>query len=448
MVFRMAGNNGVAGRRIFTRVTAALLALIVTLQSGCVSLPEAPVVPETRHQASVGKVAVVAAVQAPEVKFEGFVHGKGEGAVQGAGNTFGGCMRMFSGGGCSGDMCGVVVILGLVACAVVTPVGAVVGAVAAPSAKEVDANKAKLTAALEAKMIQEALRDKVVAAAIANRGQQVTAASGTPQAAAQPADYRSFAQDGIDTVLEVAMTKIATTGSGINPPLALSLEARSRLIRTSDNRVIFSADYVFFGGKMTLSEWSANQGERFVRALNTGFETLGSHIYDNAFLLYPFPSRIAEGNAGTLLPSGAFGLLPIYPTAKGVLAKDDFLSDRYTKVDSVQPTLHWQSFPRPSDVESAPGDMGRVKNVRYDLVIAREYNWAPSEIVYRGVGLPSNEQRIENLLLPGVRYFWSVRARFDLDGRERVTEWASLSWLDGQNVTAPSLHSYRFRTPQ
>jgi len=40
-----------------------------------------------------------------------------------------------------------------------------------------------------------------------------------------------------------------------------------------------------------------------------------------------------------------------------------------------------------------------------------------------------------------------VRSRFDLDGRERLTEWSSAHYMARQGITAPSVFSYRFKTP-
>ena len=97
-------------------------------------------------------------------------------------------------------------------------------------------------------------------------------------------------------------------------------------------------------------------------------------------------------------------------------------------------------------MEAAPEEMGRVDNVRYDLVIAQERDFAPAEIIYRREGLPDSEHTIEIALSPDTRYYWTVRARFMLDGRERVSEWGSSHFEVREQWTAPSLLSYRFKT--
>jgi hypothetical protein len=92
-------------------------------------------------------------------------------------------------------------------------------------------------------------------------------------------------------------------------------------------------------------------------------------------------------------------------------------------------------------------DMGRVKNVRYDLIIVRERNLAPAEVVYRREGLPEAHHALETSLSSGTHYFWTVRARFELDSRERVTEWGSTHYMARERYSAPSHLSYRFKTP-
>ena len=92
--------------------------------------------------------------------------------------------------------------------------------------------------------------------------------------------------------------------------------------------------------------------------------------------------------------------------------------------------------------------MKRVDKVRYDLVVAREQDLAPAEIIYQRNGLTSSMHKVETTLSPDTGYYWTVRARFELDGRERVTEWGSTHYKVREQWSAPSLLSYRFKTPK
>jgi hypothetical protein len=220
---------------------------------------------------------------------------------------------------------------------------------------------------------------------------------------------------------------------------------RVRLLRAADGAEFYGAQVLHVGPRLKLEEWAAGGGDRLLRALDAGYEALGAHIADGVYLLYPFPSQEA-GWAGTL--SAAFGLAPVDPPTRGTPTGGSLTEwFEWPGVSSLQPVLRWQAFPREADFAAAPAEMRRLQNVTYDLVIARERNLAPAEIVYRRSGLPAPQHRLETPLEPRARYFWSVRARFELDGRPRVTGWGSTHYQARDSMTAPSDLSYRFRTP-
>jgi hypothetical protein len=292
--------------------------------------------------------------------------------------------------------------------------------------------------------MQQALRDHVETAAL-NGGLALVRPPPSPGTSGAP-DFGALAATGADSVLETTLLSAGTTGSGINAPVMVYMTARARLLRVGGGKEILSADYTYVGRKLTLAGWSANDAAALLKELESGYDALGGHIFESVFQLYPLPDSSSHP-AGIL--STAVGLAPIHPPNRGQLTGDIVMGNlfEWTTVDSLRPTLRWQAFPRPSDIAKAPGDMGRVRNVRYDLVIAREENLAPADIVYRGDALASPEQALPISLRPRTRYFWTVRARFELDGRERVTEWASTNYWIREQVTAPSIFSYRFKTP-
>lgn len=142
------------------------------------------------------------------------------------------------------------------------------------------------------------------------------------------------------------------------------------------------------------------------------------------------------------------GLAPIQPTTRGQLSGAGYLAERFewTTVGDLQPTLVWESFPRASDMQVDAATMARVRKVRYDVVISREEHFSPAEVVYRRAGLLDSHHTVAVPLRAGSRYFWSVRARFALDGRERITEWSATRATGATPVSAPSALSYRFQT--
>ena len=421
-----------------------LLALLHVLHTGCASFNTTP--PGTGHQTTLGRVVIISPDREPELSFEGFAHGRAAGAGVGAGSTFVSCLGQPGPGSCSGDMCGVVIIVWLGVCAVAGVVGGVVGAVSAAPGATVRSAKADITNAVNTQTIQTALRNRVATVALANGTTLMVATPVLWHPSEQTTDYRKLASQGIDSALEVAVTKAGTDGAGINAPVQVYMEAHVRLVRTSDNSEVFAYDFHYQGNRLKLVEWSANQGRPLLQALDDGYTALTAQIYDSVFRLYPFPDQGAH-SAGFM--AAAFGLAPIEPPLRGQLTGDKLIGSTFEwkTVSSLQPKLRWQRFPRESDLWANPAEMGRVKNVGYDLMIAREHELAPAEIVYRGNGLSSPEYHVATPLAPDTRYFWTVRARFELDGRERVTEWGTTHYLARDRLTSPTRFSYRFKTP-
>ncbi len=150
--------------------------------------------------------------------------------------------------------------------------------------------------------------------------------------------------------------------------------------------------------------------------------------------------------------------------SKDIGAKDD--------VASLTPTLVWESFPQQDDSVQAAALAGqRVEDVTYELRLRRrvvkeqwtvvglpgdefliEKSW-PGPSVYERRGLMEPHHTVEVPLEPSQLYFWSVRARFRLDGRERVNQWSSRTlnqWNCPETSRVPVIPNpcaYRLATP-
>ncbi|GGB91877.1 hypothetical protein GCM10011352_17420 [Marinobacterium zhoushanense] len=424
------------------RLIAGILVVALTLQTGC---SVAPPIPHTGYQESLGRVAIISLNTQPDIEFDGFTRNKPSGAAKGAGTGFLGCVEMLGQGSCTGSICGAFYLAWLGVCGVSGVVGGVVGAAKAPSGKDVDEAESRMSERLSAESIQHALGEELMDVAqvrgtrLALPDLRLLRASGDKQ------DYRSLTSEA-DTVLEVALTHVGTQGGGFNPPLQLTMTARVRLVRTRDNTEITSVEYTHAGASYTLEEWSTNRAQRLLQALQAGYIALAYHIHDSLLLLYPFPDRKPH-MVGFLV--AAFGLAPEEPPIRGQLTGDKFIGDtlEWTRATSLRPTMRWQAFPRDGDKAMAAEEMAAVRNVRYDLIIARERNLAPGEIVYWREGLPDNHHTMTQSLNADARYFWSIRARFELNGRERVTEWGAVNLSAHERLTTPSSGSYRFKTP-
>ncbi len=422
------------------RLIALVLAISVALQPGCVAPPQptkaqaqakAPETYkgyETRFQSGLGNVAVVAAAKMPYIAFSGFARSKNEAAGKTAGHTLGDCLSSTGKGGCSGEFCGLAFILMIAVCGVVvTPVAAVVGAVRAPSAEDIGKSEAVMSRSLDAKLIQDELRDRVVAdARIAGAKASALPIADTKAAEERP-DYTSLAADGVDTVLEVTLTQVFAKpeSEGINPPLPLVMKAHIRVVHTRDNSVVLADDFSYHGRRFSYTQWTENNAQKLAEALKTGYATLAQDITDRVFLLYA-PESLPQPD------TEACGLGPIEP-GNGAVA-------------SNQPRISWQPFPRPFDSAAGQDQMARIKNLRYELIVGIGDDGETPEIIYRRDALPAPTHQMDIVLKPGTRYFWSARAKFELDGRQRVTEWGRLCPSPSQLVVGGSL--YRFYTPK
>lgn len=139
------------------------------------------------------------------------------------------------------------------------------------------------------------------------------------------------------------------------------------------------------------------------------------------------------------------GLRPEYPAVRSITA--------FVEVDSLQPTLRWEAYPRRQDRgEDKEGVLARIRNVTYDVKIWRAEKETPGEVVYARQGLPAPSHRLERPLEAATKYFWTVRARFELDGDPRVIEWGAISTAPAasplrRSPLVPNPAHYRFKTP-
>ena len=138
------------------------------------------------------------------------------------------------------------------------------------------------------------------------------------------------------------------------------------------------------------------------------------------------------------------GLQPQYPPfEKGMFA----LWGRFTEVDSLQPTLRWEPFPRQEDRDAdQDGWLSGIEDVTYELRIWKTITASSGKLVYARGRLRLPYHKVEEPLEPLTNYLWSVRSHFVRDGRPRTIEWGLAGYLlRGETVPNPSC--FRFKTP-
>ena len=154
---------------------------------------------------------------------------------------------------------------------------------------------------------------------------------------------------------------------------------------------------------------------------------------------------------GCGMPSGwVTGLSPKNPPAQ--VQSGDIPA--FSKVESLQPKLQWESFSEHAQRESNEKIDKKVGSVTYELKIWElkkgypirwsyaQRNVEPGELIYSRKALPQPWHIVEQPLEPSTNYIWTIRARYKYNGTERLTEWGQ------QLVRPPHWFSYfGFQTP-
>jgi hypothetical protein len=200
--------------------------------------------------------------------------------------------------------------------------GAVEGAKAwIPEEVEEEA-KAVLNAALHHSKLQWTLREYVIQVGQDQaRHPFVPLEEGVAKAVDEQADYRHLASRGIDTVLEVSVTNLgfvkgepeevdkanerieeSEEDEYKNLPFSLTMAARARLIRVSDNEPLSAATYNFMSREHKWSEWVVKEncgvkgdcgvkaGQAFGEAIGDGHRILAQQIVDEFFSVFASPA--------------------------------------------------------------------------------------------------------------------------------------------------------------
>lgn len=123
----------------------------------------------------------------------------------------------------------------------------------------------------------------------------------------------------------------------------------------------------------------------------------------------------------------------------------------FTSVDSLNPVLSWEAFPRQADLKNNPEIGIMVKDVVYDLTVSQvDKKTSRTILAYSSQGLIKTTHKIEKALSPGQEYIWAVRPRFNLLGAERSLPWSKVTYnTDACGIFASPAYdySYRFKTP-
>lgn len=402
-----------------------LFIAILFIQLGCAHKP--PIRhPSEQVRTKLGSIGVVSALFVPKVEFstpaKGRLRGALTGAAQGAGS-------MAGSGAIYSDPYGL--LLGLILAPVAGLIGGVAGGVLAEPAVKVEKEEARLRNVLTDLKIQETMRNHFLRVAREKTNSPfVVLEEQGPVTPDEEINYCSLSGNGIDTVLEISVLNFGLKGSmGINPPIEFFMNLRLKLIRTIDGEMVYVTTMRYEGKKLKFADWSANNAQSFREEFNLSYLNLSERIVDKLFFL-----------SDVHLDSYEFcGLYLRNPDCKYSFWKK---KPRCVEIDSLQPTLQWESFPNLEDKIADKMELiSRIRNVSYDLKIWRVENELPVELVYTRQKLTDPTHKIDNPLEPLTTYFWTVRANFKLDGQNRVIKWSysRLPYFPNKNISDPCI---------
>ncbi len=297
---------------------------------------------------------------------------------------------------------------------------------------------------------------------ISQAGPEVTG----PSSISDRPEYKAPLPTARGSLLELSILNIRYYGFDATNPfrfdgyplVCLRMTVRGRKIDAVTSKVIDTMDYTRTIECQTVEQWLTDGGIRFRTALEDGYLILAETLIDRLYLVY-YPPRRERGSGDPARPVPEYVLAPITPPAPEVYldfrsitkkAKhvQGFGGMHFVDVDSLTPDFSWEAFPRPFDM---PVGENSFTNITYDIRIYASSVWTlapePTTLLQEVTGLVEPRYSVATPLQPCKHYFWTVRARFNLNGIRRVTEWAGAYFTVGGEVSPSHIYYYPFRTP-
>jgi len=403
--------------KIGMRGVAVLLVLCV---SGCATPGHSPVSRTTDWLPPGAKLAVAAGRFNPTLALDAAVRGRGEGGAIGGLEGIGACWQMASNE------------LGALFAIVCMPFGAVYGAIsgAIRAAPENNIATAEQRIASASKPVDphRLLLESVQRYAL---GSGLSGLAALPDEGPQSLEDAPRYRGGPDYVVEVALTELrATTPGTAALPYYFRLSARGRLVRVADNEVVDTFISTAATNEGTVDEWAAENGKLLVEELGDALQRVGAAFMDEWILLYRGETAAGTDTKRNRTPD--YMLRPLSPVRISIrVFKTPKIAGSLDPVNvgSTTPLLAWEKLPSTVQAELFEGASPRARNIRYDVQVFDAGPLLPGSIAARRVvrrytDLTVPEVRVEEALTPCAYYFWTVRARFELDGRQRSTEWS------------------------
>ncbi len=403
--------------------------LLGTLLAGCAELPTPPT--DAARQ-GWGAVVVVPARYPPLNNFHVFAVGQEKAAGKGA---LSGASLGLASAAVYASMGALEAVIAPYLAVIMVPVGAAMGAYAGSQAglseQDAAALEGHIQQHLAALQVSSALARAIVETADRDAGQRLPLLGddGPASPDAIP-DYQTLARQGAGSVLEVVAAEAGFTGGR---QLSFHLVATVRLLRVSDGGLAYERDFVYQSDKYEGRLWGENMAALFQAELQRAYASLAESVVEQVFLLSALPLHSQakpSGEAGLMALLGgrdACGLAWVSPKHDyhpGIGDTDHRNWTRFPIVESRQPTLAWEAFPREGDIKSDAGPpLSGISDIRYDLRVWQAAAEMPPRLVYERRDLTATFHTLEQPLSPASRYYWSARSRFNLGGGVHGTKW-------------------------
>ena len=437
------------GRRTFWKRCAMAWPVLALALQGCAGtlyMPAAvplPRLPTSSERDSVKQVALVIGEDLPSF-LDLHVPSTSEAMARGSSEAMGGWLNeTFDENEC--------VSLGCLP--FVAVIGGVVGAAQARGSGEVKAFRAYMASVLSetAPKITELVRSGVVER------------TSVESAAILPAlDMDALAAGGFDAVLEVRVGLAVSGSRDINPRTSFQMSVESRLLNVPAGAPLHVGRYVCDTDTRRFNEWAAAGLTPLRSRMDDARSSLAEKIVDEVFLVQPITLEVPESGSwdpyrasvtsmaalkfeeADAPPPMLFGLQALNPPTTGPWFRRIGLA--WTTEASARPTFRWEPFPPVGTVDSLEAALGgEITDVSYEFRLAEEETGLPGPLLLHLTGLVTNEYELERLLRSGSGYFWTVRARYEVNGASRVTEWGCTHPLGRLIADAPNIYSYRFK---
>lgn len=227
---------------------------------------------------------------------------------------------------------------------------------------------------------------------------------------------------GFGAAIEVKVAKVGFTEPlGDDHAIALYLAAEARLSDTATGKSVATRGLFYESPRHAMAAWEKDGAALVLLERARAQQTIAERIAE-IFLL----NAEAATGAGRARTPAACGVVPVRPLADSAADPLAVPRQRPAPVDSLNPSLAWQ-LGAAHEFLKPPLQWTHARDRRYDLRIWNEIDGAPGALVYERLGLDATEHRVESELAPRTTHYWSVRARYTIDGHPRATRWSAAS---------------------